>query len=105
MLMRDVTIEAGSAGPALTSAPGRGCSHGISGCAVAGGAAGSSPGLPRPDGSGRRLLFSSEILAAGHRCSCGLPLACRVNDLRALPSLVQIRCGQETQRPAAIEFP
>ena len=59
MLIRAVTIEAGSAGPALTSTSGMGCSHGISSCPTAGGAAGSSAGAPRPDGSGRRLLFSS----------------------------------------------
>ena len=59
MLIRDVTITAGSAGPELTSASGMGCSHGISGRSAAGGAAGSWLGLPRPDGSGRRPLFSS----------------------------------------------
>ena len=59
MLARDVTIAEGSAGPALTSTSGMGCSHGTSARSAAGGTAGSSPGAPRPDGSGRRLLFSS----------------------------------------------
>jgi hypothetical protein len=59
MLCRDATISAGSADPALSSASGKGCSHGTSGRAPASGASGDSPGPPRPDGSGRRLLFSS----------------------------------------------
>ena len=59
MLCRDATTSAGSADPALTSASGMGCSHGTSGRATASGASGYSLGPPRPDGNGRRLLFSS----------------------------------------------
>jgi hypothetical protein len=59
MPCRDATISAGSADPELTSASGTGCSHETSGRATPSGASGSSPGPPRPDGNGRRPLFSS----------------------------------------------
>ena len=58
-LARDAAISAGSPVPALSSASGMGCSHGTSGRAMGSGPAGSSPGAPRPDGSGLRARVSS----------------------------------------------
>src|ERR1035441_65663 len=58
MLCRDATISAGSADPALTSASGMGCNHGISGRAAASGGSGYSPCPatpdPAPPGAGRQ---------------------------------------------------